>query len=138
MIKEEVRKKIYGFLKYTENEKSALKITYQGGKIYLAKGLWPEYIEEIIWANDSRVWKLMERQCIFRLQEFQALYKHPVESCGCAFIITQPWDLRVYEIPDLAGYSEAEILDCLPESEIEVSRITRYEVMQDIKNKKWN
>ena len=137
MKKEEVRKKIYGYLKYMENEKVVLKFSYPEGRLYLVKGLWPEYIEEATW-NSDRVWQVLQRQCIFRLDEFQAIYVHPPESCGCAFILRQPWNLGVHELPGINDYQEAEILDCLPSDDIEMNRITRYEFMQDIKNKKWD
>ena len=137
MKKEEVRKKIYGYLKYMDNEKVVLKFSYPEGRLYLVKGLWPEYIEETIWNNDSRVWQILQRQCIFRLDEFRAIYMHPSKSCGCAFIISQPWDIKVHELPELDDYQEAEILDSLPSDNIEMTRITRYEFMQDVKNKKW-
>lgn len=138
MTKEEVRKKVYGYLKYMENEKVVLKFSYPEGRLYLVKGLWPEYIEEAIWEYDLRVWEILQRQCIFRLDEFRAIYKHPEKSCGCTFIISQPWNVKINELPGLEDYNEAEILDCLPSDNIEMARITRYEFMQDIKNKKWD
>ena len=136
MKKEEVRKKIYGYLKYMDNEKVVLKFSYPEGRLYLVKGLWPEYIEDIVW-NDDRVWQILQRQCIFRLDEFRAIYVHPSKSCGCAFMVSQPWNLEVHELPELDDYQEAEILDSLPSDNIEMTRITRYEFMQDVKNKKW-
>ena len=137
MTKEEIRKKIYGFLKYEENQNHALKITWPEGMMWIVKGLWPGYIEEVIWEHDSKAWKILERQCIFRLDEMREVIKHPEGSCGCIFIFSQPWNIEVHELTsDPGSYKEVGNLDCLP-PEVDLLRAPRYDFLQIVKTKKW-
>lgn len=122
------------------NEKSAIKIKLPQRLIYLTKGLWADYIEDIMWRYDREVIQVLQRQCILREDEFKTIISHPAGSLGCIFLLSPetlpcPFLIQPIELPaeDLDDWLKEETR--LPEIEegTRVIGISRYDFLQDIK-----
>ena len=109
--------------------------------MYLTKGLWPDYIEDIMWRYGKIEIKILSRQCFFREDEFKSIIQHPADSLGCIFYLNPEtpeisFSIQPVELPadkDLDEWLEREYV--LPELSIEtkVIGISRYDFLQDVK-----
>ena len=138
----ELKDTLLGYYKTSGNEKSVLKIKLLGQVLmYLTKGLWPDYIEDIMWKYGRIEVKILSRQCFFREDEFRSIIQHPADSLGCIFYLNPEtpeisFSIQPVELPadkDLDEWLEREYV--LPEISIEtkVIGISRYDFLQDVK-----
>ena len=108
--------------------------------MYLTKGLYQDYIENITWKYSRVIIKLLERQCIFSQPEFEAIINHPADSCGCIFNLLPDtpevsFSIQTLELPAVSELQELLAKDILPEPEgdLKVIGISRYDFLQDVK-----
>ena len=138
--KEELCEVVKDYFMNSGNEKSAVKIRFPGFIMYLTKGLYQDYIENITWKYSRVTVKLLERQCIFSQPEFEAIINHPADSCGCIFYFHPDtpdisFSIHPLELPAISELQELLAKDILPEPEgdVKVIGISRYDFLQDVK-----